>query len=69
MPADGKMSLEVTWDDTQMGLSEANTAASEFLNAIAWLADPVNLEEPVLNCEFGKQEVTHLQGSGSNTRR
>lgn len=69
MPAGGKMSLEVTWDDTQMGLSEANTAASEFLNAIAWLADPVNLEEPVLNCEFGKQEVTHLQGSGSNTRR
>jgi hypothetical protein len=69
MPTDGKMSLEVTWDDAQMGLSEASTATSKFLNAIAWLADPVNLEEPVRNCEFSKQAVTHLQGSGSNTRR
>ncbi|GAB7324473.1 hypothetical protein MBLNU13_g08394t2 [Cladosporium sp. NU13] len=69
MPTDGKMSLKVTWDDIQMGVTEASIATSEFLNAIAWLTDPANLEEPVGNCEFSGRPVTHLQGSGSNTRR
>lgn len=69
MPTDGKMLLEVTWDDTQMGVTEASIATSEFLNAIAWLTEPVNLEEPVGNCEFSGRTVTRLRGSGSNTRR
>lgn len=60
MPADGKMSIRLTWDSTHMGVSEASAAVSEMLNAAAWLADPVNIEEPVRNCDFSGRAVTHV---------